>query len=260
MQQKPAILFITFGSTLQEQKSFLTLEQETQKQFPNATIHWAFTSTMIRKILHKRGVEINSPEEALKELQDANVPAIYVQSVHTAAGAEYTKLTQVISSFAKKTTTSVTLGKPLLYNYHDLMQTKEALLSIVPAERKESEGVIFMGHGNGDHPSDYAYIALHSLLQKEDTRVFMGTVEGFPTFLEILQECQKQKITKVWLLPFLFIAGKHAYDDMAGEKESSWYSQLKKEGIECEVICKGTGEYVEFVDLWLNHLTESMSG
>jgi sirohydrochlorin cobaltochelatase len=41
---------------------------------------------------------------------------------------------------------------------------------------------------------------------------------------------------------------------MAGPEENSWKSILEKEGINCVVVLKGTAEFQEFVDIWVDHL------
>jgi sirohydrochlorin cobaltochelatase len=50
------------------------------------------------------------------------------------------------------------------------------------------------------------------------------------------------------------VAGDHAKNDMAGDKEDSWKSILTKAGIKCETILKGTAEFDEFVNIWIDHL------
>ncbi len=51
------------------------------------------------------------------------------------------------------------------------------------------------------------------------------------------------------------VAGDHAKNDMAGTEEDSWLSILTKEGIECVPVLKGTAEFDQFVDIWVDHLS-----
>ena len=60
-------------------------------------------------------------------------------------------------------------------------------------------------------------------------------------------------------MPFMAVAGDHARNDMSGEKEGSWKSVLTKNGFTCEVILKGTGEYPEIVDIWIDHLRSALT-
>ena len=55
-------------------------------------------------------------------------------------------------------------------------------------------------------------------------------------------------------MPLMSVAGDHAKNDMAGDEEDSWKSILSKAGIECVPVLKGTAEYSEIVDVWVDHL------
>jgi sirohydrochlorin cobaltochelatase len=50
------------------------------------------------------------------------------------------------------------------------------------------------------------------------------------------------------------VAGDHARNDMAGDKPDSWKSILSKDGFTCEAVHKGTAEYPEIVNVWVDHL------
>ncbi len=257
---KPTILLVAFGSSFPETKiSFETIEKETKERFPNYSVQWAYTSQMIRKKLAKRGTIIDSPEEALKKLHKSGTPSIHVQSLHTVAGHEYGEVVKAIEAVSNEHKIPTTFGKPLLYTYDDLVRVKEALFSVIPKKRKKKEAVIFMGHGNGHHPSDYSYVALTHLLEEEDPLVFMSTVEDIPSFDSVLKKCKKAGVKKVWLHPFMSVAGDHARNDMSGPDDDSWVSQLKAHKIKSESILRGTGEYPQFVSIWLDHLEASMS-
>ncbi len=55
-------------------------------------------------------------------------------------------------------------------------------------------------------------------------------------------------------MPFMSVAGDHARNDMAGDEDDSWKIILKKAGIKCVPVLKGTAEYDEIVDIWVAHL------
>ena len=60
-------------------------------------------------------------------------------------------------------------------------------------------------------------------------------------------------------MPFMSVAGDHARNDMAGGEEDSWQSILAGAGITSVPILKGTAEYDEIVDIWLDHLRGALS-
>jgi len=79
-------------------------------------------------------------------------------------------------------------------------------------------------------------------------------VEGYPEIDEIIAMLKEKSIKKVYLMPFMSVAGDHARNDMAGDEADSWKSILTKAGIEPVPILKGTAEYENMVDIWVDHL------
>ncbi|NNF46078.1 MAG: sirohydrochlorin cobaltochelatase, partial [Desulfofustis sp.] len=128
----------------------------------------------------------------------------------------------------------------------------------LPAERNKEEAVVLMGHGT-HHPSNAFYSALNFQVQLRDPYVFIGTVEGYPELDTIQALLQKNDIKKVYLMPFMSVAGDHAKNDMAGDEDDSWKSILTKKGYEVVTVLKGTAEFDEFVEIWVDHVRGPMS-
>jgi sirohydrochlorin cobaltochelatase len=91
-------------------------------------------------------------------------------------------------------------------------------------------------------------------LQLKDPNIFVGTVEGYPEVDLIKELLLRKRIKKAYLMPFMSVAGDHAINDMAGDEEDSWKSILTKAGIQCVAILKGTAEFDDFVDIWVDHI------
>lgn len=85
----------------------------------------------------------------------------------------------------------------------------------------------------------------------------MGTVEGFPDLDYIRGRFRRKRIRKVTMMPLLIVAGDHARNDLAGEKEDSWKSVLEKDGYETEVIFQGLGEIDAIGEFFAEHAKES---
>jgi sirohydrochlorin cobaltochelatase len=94
-------------------------------------------------------------------------------------------------------------------------------------------------------------------LQLQDPRVFVGTVEGAPEIKAIQVMLEQAKIRRVYLMPFMSVAGDHARNDMAGPEDDSWKSVLSRAGFQCKAVLKGTAEYDNFVAIWVDHLKEA---
>jgi sirohydrochlorin cobaltochelatase len=94
---------------------------------------------------------------------------------------------------------------------------------------------------------------------RKDPNVFVGTVEGAPQIDEIKEMLLSKNIKTAYLMPFMSVAGDHAINDMAGESEDSWKSILTKTGITCSPVLKGTAEYDEIIEIWVDHLNNVLS-
>jgi sirohydrochlorin cobaltochelatase len=254
--EKKGILLVTFGSTIPEaQVSFENIESSVKKAFPGVPVRWAYTSRIIIRKMAKKGKQLATPEEALASMMRENFTHVAVQSLHTMPGAEFDGLAENVQRFAgmSKGLRKVSVGYPLLKTNADMARVAEAILKVIPKERRKKEAVVLMGHGSR-HPADVYYAALAYRLQKKDPNIFVGTVEGWPKIDNIKTDLKIRGIKKAYLMPFMSVAGDHARNDMAGPGEDSWKSILEKEGIECVVVLKGTAEYHEFVDIWVDHL------
>ena len=119
----------------------------------------------------------------------------------------------------------IILGYPLLATQEDIERTVAAILATIPVNRTKDEGVVLMGHGT-HHPANAYYSALNFQLHLQDPNVIVGTVEGYPELDLVLQMLQQRNIKKVYLLPFMSVAGDHAKNDMASDDDDSWKSVL----------------------------------
>ena len=253
---RDAILLTAFGTSVQEANSaYDNIEEEFRKAFPDTEIRWAYTSTFIRKKLRERGKTIDSPAEALARLGEDGFDHVYVQSLHIIPGSEYHDVLNVAERFnrmpegLKKTT----VIEPLLYSDDDMHAVSNTLIENIPQERKSNEAVVFMGHGS-HHAANIYYPGMQYYLWNKDDNLLVGTVEGAPTFNDVLEKLKAKNIKKIWLSPFMAVAGDHAKNDMAGDGPESWKTLLEKEGFQVQPVLKGMAEYDNIVKIWIDHL------
>ena len=258
--KKVGILLVAFGSSEPgAQVSFENIDKKVKAAYSGIPIRWAYTSHIIRKKLAKQGKHLDSPEVALAKMQDEGFTHVAVQSLHTIGGAEYHDLRRTVGAFKSMGGFQrVILGYPLLSSQKDMQRAVNAILETIPKNRKKTEGVVLMGHGT-HHPSNAFYAALMFQLQLKDPNIFIGTVEGYPEVDLIKRLLLQKKIKKIYLMPFMSVAGDHAKNDMAGDDDDSWKSIFTKAGIQCVPILKGTAEYGVFVDIWVDHLGGPLS-
>lgn len=257
---KKGILLVAFGTTVPTAKVALqNMYQEVEKAFPDTKIRWAYTSAFIRKKLKKQGEEIDSPIVALSKMADEGFTHIAVQSMHTIPGLEYDYLCQTVESFLAipKGAQKIEVGRPLLYSHNDIEATVKAMMTNFP-ERKKNEAMVLMGHGTS-HFSNVFYPAMNYYFAEQTAHVYMATVEGSPTIDDVIAKLNKHNIKKVFMMPFMSVAGDHAKNDMCGSQDDSWYNLLTASGFKVDCILKGTGEMDEVVAIWVEHLKDAFN-
>ena len=260
---KQAILLVAFGTSEKSaQVSFENIAKLAKEKFSGYEIRWAFTSKMIRKKLARlEGKQLDSPSMALEKLADEGFEKVIVQSLHTIPGAEFDDLcaTVKLAKHQKGGIAHIAIGQPLVANYANLDRVVDLMLKSAPVERKNTEAVIFMGHGT-HHYANLIYVAFQALLNDKDKNAFIGTVEGNPTLDDIIAKCKKNNIKKAYLIPFMSVAGDHAKNDMASDEDDSWKSVLKANGIDAISILKGTAENDKIVEVWLDNCQTAIEG
>jgi sirohydrochlorin cobaltochelatase len=259
-EKKIGILLVAFGSSESSaQISFETIDKKARAAYPDIPIFWAYTSHIIRHKLAKAGKIVDSPEVALGKMADQGFTHVAVQSLHSIGGAEYHDLRRVVGGFSVMGAfEQIILGYPLMSTQKDMERVKAAILNTIPKDRKKDEAVVLMGHGT-HHPANAFYAAMMFQVQLSDPNVFIGTVEGYPDVNDIIALLRAKKIKTAWLMPFMSVAGDHAKNDMAGDEPDSWKTILTSAGIQCKVVLKGTAEYADYVDIWIDHIGGPLS-
>jgi sirohydrochlorin cobaltochelatase len=255
--EKKAILMAAFGTTVPEaQKAFDQVEAQVKQAFPGIEVRWAYTSKIVRAKVAKQGKVLLSPESALAKLMEDGYTHVAVLSLHTIPGEEFHDLNQNARLFGQMAGgfEKILVARPLLSSHEDMERVVKAMLKNIPAARKPEDGVVLMGHGSEKHPADAIYLAMYHTLQELDPNVHIATVEGYPALDDILPKLREKKVKKVYLMPFMSVAGDHARNDMAGDQPDSWKSLLGKDGFTCEAVLKGAAEYPEMVAIWVDHL------
>lgn len=253
---KKAILLVSFGTSLpQARQVFAKIEEAAKTRFPGVEVRWAFTSKMIRQKLAREGQVTLSPALALANLAEDGYTQVAAQSLHLIPGEEFEGLQETGRRFAgmPKGLKQVTVGQPLLASPPDMRRVAQAMLAQAPKERRPGEALVFMGHGSA-HQANAVYPAMAAIFKELDANAFLATVEGSPEWDNVKQAIKARGVKKAWLIPLMSVAGDHAHNDMAGQEDDSWASQLKQAGVAAQPVLKGMAEYPEVVAVWMDHL------
>ena len=246
---KKAILVVSFGTSYENTRKLTieAIEHDIADAFPACPTYRAWTSKMIIAKLKKRdGLTIHTVKEALEQMLLDGITDVIVQPTHVINGIENDRMLQEVMEhmhlFRK-----VYVGKPLLSSVEDYKKAIHAVMEKTVIG--EDEMLVLMGHGT-DHHANSAYPTLeytfHSLGYQQ---VLVGTVESFPDLRNVMAKLEISGRKKVVLMPFMFVAGDHAKNDIAGE----WKENLEKQGYKVNLYLKGLGENPTVQQLFIQH-------
>ena len=254
---KKAILAVSFGTSYPDtlRKTIAATEQALAEAFPDWEVRRAFTSGMIiRKLKERDGVEIENVAQAMNRLEQEGYTHVAVQSTHVMHGEEYEKMLSQLEPYRLRMKISV--GMPLLHGEEDYASVAKALLNWLPSLEAD-EALVLMGHGT-THFANSAYAQMEHMLQADCDRVYLATVEGYPTLDSVERQLAKRpEIRRLMLAPFMLVAGDHARNDMSGD-EDSWAERLKKAGYSVRCILQGLGECPAIRELFVEHCRQAV--
>ncbi len=290
-KHKTAIVLGMFGTTVEPAlKGLLNIKDKLEKRFPNTPVQIAFTSNIIRKIWQKRAADpsyvkkhpeipgeilhVKGPLATVADLQDEGFDTIVVQPTHIAPAEEYMDLCSYMKALASidtikekfKPFNKLVVGRPALGTFgprHPYAEDIEAAVKAVKADvekaRKYKAALVYMGHGNEFFPSGGSYLEFEHMMNEAypDVLTIVGTVEGFPGFERAKELLKHAKVKKVFLKPFMVVAGDHARNDMSGPGPDSWKSMLEKDGIKVITDIHGLGEMDSFAEIYVAHAVDA---
>lgn len=250
-----ALLCVSFGTSVpQARGSIEAVEEALGSTAPDRQLCRAFTSTIIRRILARRGEEIPGVTEALEALAAQGVTDVLVQPTHILPGNEYDKIRREMAPFQGRFS-ALTMGPPLLGDTDDLRALAAVLSEAYPAQA--GEALVLFGHGT-DHLTNVLYPALQTvfrLMGRDD--VLVGTVEGWPAYEEVAAQMEQGGWRRARLVPLMLVAGDHAMNDMAGPSDS-WRTKLEAAGYSVHWDIRGLGELAGVRELYCRHLTRTV--
>ena len=288
-KDKKAIVLAGFGTSYPTALVSITNIQKTvQKAFPGVTVRIAFTSNIIRNIWHKRQDDtgfiaehkeipkeilyVKGPLGTIADLQDEGYRTIIVQPTHVYDGEEYTDLCSYVRGLNAITTikkkyspfAKLVIGRPVLgkhgvvHDYHEDMEAAaKTLAADVALAQRNKSALVYMGHGN-EFYSTGIYAEFQQVMRRSypQVKIFIGTVEGFPSLADTLSAVTHSNIKKIMLKPMMIVAGDHANNDMAGDDEDSWKNTFKKAGVRVKCIIHGLGENQTWDAIYVDHIKD----
>ena len=246
---KAAILMVHFGTTYDETRvnTLDTINMEVRNKYPKIEVREAYTSRIIMRRLKKRLIFKDNPTEALDKLLKDGYTHIVVQSTNIINGVEAETLKTQLDGYKDKFK-EIRISTPLLTTPEDFKEVSTIINNQV-GNLENNEAVVLVGHGTS-HIGNMAYPAMDYTSKSIGHKFYVGTIEGFPEFDDVVKALKKDKVEKVILMPFMFVAGDHANNDIAGE----WKEDLEKACFEVDVRLISLGMIEDIRQVFMKHL------
>lgn len=243
---KAALLVVHFGTTHDDTRA-LTIDAVNKKMtetFPGLEVREAWTSRIIAFRLKTRDIYKSNPEEALARLKADGYTHVLIQSSNIIEGIEMESLRKDVATH-EKDFKEIRIGTPLLFTPEDY----EAVIAAITPNGIRDGAVLLVGHGTYT-PTTAQYAMMDYMLKaKGFDNYIVGTIEGYPSFDDALIQIKKGGYKKVQLIPFMFVAGEHAKNDISGD----WKDELEKQGYEVTVFMEGLGQNPAVQDIFVEH-------
>ena len=254
---KKAILAVSYGTAYTDalSASVEATENTFRTSFPDHAVRRAFTGKRIIEMLAKKGIHVESVDEALAHLADEGYEEVVVQPTHIIGGNEYESITATVENWRDRIP-NIKVGTPLLHSREDIEMLCKFFAGTYGSA---ADAVVLMGHGS-DHAANSLYAEFGETCRTLGyNRLLIATLEASPSIDDIIPQLKADGVQSVVITPLLFVAGGHACRDMAGGEPGSWKSRLEAEGFTVTAVVKGLGEYDAIRRLYAEHLRYTLA-
>lgn len=245
---KASVLMVHFGTTFDDTRANTidAINTEAKKEFPKMEVREAYTSRIIMRRLKERGIIKDNPAEALDKLVSEGYTHLIVQPTNIINGIEAKTLEEQLNMYKDKFK-EIRIGSALLTTSDDYKEVAKIINEKIGNLEKD-EAVVLVGHGTHDS-GNATYPAMDYTAKSMGYKFYVGTIEGFPEFDDVVKGLKKDGIKKVILMPFMFVAGDHANNDIA----TDWKEDLEKEGFTVNVKLLSLGMMEEVRSMFIDH-------
>ena len=249
-----ALMLSVFGTSTEASATFDELLPLVQKQFPDRQVVIPYTSKIIRNKLNKEitdpALKKLSPAEMLEKLKTDGYTDIAVVSTIVFPGVEHEKLQGIVTRFqAINRNIKVSYLPPMLA---DAAMAQPIVDTLKPYIATDAFNVV-VAHGTHDgHPVEKVYETIAATVAKTYPNAVVGSIEGVPDMAGAMQMVAVQQNESVRFLVFMFVAGDHAANDVAGPEDDSLFSQARALGKKPEVVMVDTSAGKRILSLGLD--------
>lgn len=258
-----AILVVSFGTTYSESRELTieAVERAVSLAFPEYQVSRAFTSpTIIRVLREREGMVVDNVAQAIERAAADGVRNLVVQPTHLMDGFEYQGIVREVEKRGSLFD-QIAVGRPLLSDNEDFRALAQAVIDDTKEYADGQSAMVFVGHGT-EAESNQVYEKLRKTFGGQGAEhYYIGTVEAKPDIEDVAAVLREKGIyKKVVLSPLMLVAGDHANNDMAGDREDSWKTVLAQEGYETECRIRGLGELEAVRNIYIAHARKALRG
>lgn len=227
---KKAILIAAFGTSTPAVSTYDKIDKLVVSKYPNHEVIWGWSADFIVNKVRKlgkdsfgsRNIKVRSLTEAYQYLKDQGTVEVSTLALLIAPGGEYNQLLKT-ETFGM----DVTVTEALMEGD----EWREDISSALEDHMVEEGAInVVVAHGNDHHPEyNKELIALDAYLRDNYENTMLITVEGQPGFEKGVAEAKESPIQKINFIPGMYVAGDHVINDVMGEEEDSYKSQIGKE-------------------------------
>ncbi len=247
---KDRLLIVSFGTA--DAGGLGEIAAVEQALAARANLPWAraFSSEAVRRILHRRGVDVPSPAAALREAAAGGAQRVWVQPTHIAAGADYAAVCGAVQDAAPHFA-HIAAGRPLLADERSAGELARILCEAYPSQ--PGEAALFLLHGTAGRTAGAA-LWMQRALQARGAGDVVACLRGQPGFDAAAHRLLTCGARRVRLVPLMLCAGSHARGDMAGPGPDSWASRLARAGFSVQCTLRGLGALAPVQALYARRL------
>ncbi len=264
LQEKPAIVIVTFGTSSRTRVPLEIFQKQVGEKFPDHECCWAYSSNIIC-----RKENLPSLQVTLARLEAAGYRRVVVQPLHIFPGSEYQQMAETCEFFPGL---RVFLGETLLHRWNFVKDTLRVVESEFLAPNQGLNILALHGTPLVADPVNSACLGFSELVTNRYQNVLAASIEGVPDYEGVLAKIKRADFSTryktVKIIPMMYLAGKHAEEDLMGTKKSpSWRNTLEKIGftVQCPMVTrseveyfKGLAYYPEIISFFTDRLQRSL--
>ncbi len=211
-----AVILSCFGSVI-EQQLYLDLLEDMKREFEGVDFFLSFSSRMVLKDLHKRGLEYKNLPQVLADVDMLGYKNIVVASINLFPTDEHELLIRTVEGFRNFSMANIRYTKAIIN------KTKETSLMLKSLNEKISkDGVanLFIIHGvpilnlAGLASVSYTEEFLRLLSNNNYTCSLEGAFPWYAVGDRLIEKMKQNGIKRVQVVPMLLVSGNHYIKDM----------------------------------------------